>query len=519
MQHTLTRALGLLIVGMAVFLFQDTQAQPMPYVYDVENTGIDCPAPPLPLPVDLPSVQSLTDPFEWSDASRGRIENKSDWRCRRAEIGAELQHYEMGDKPPAPEKMEVSYADGRLTIEMEEDGNPLTLTSTIVLPEGEGPFPVMIGVESFGMIGSLPPDISTSRGIAMVGFNHADIGGPNAQDQSRQGPFYDVYPRRIGKFAAWAWGVSRLIDALEQVPELDLDLSRIGMTGCSFAGKIALFSGAFDERIALTIAQEPGGGGAAAWRVTETLSGSREKLSNTNGSWFRNTFMNNFRSRVTQLPYDHHELIAMVAPRAMIVLGNNDYEWMAEESAHVSNHAAKTVWEALDVPERFGFVITDGHGHCQVSDVQREHVEAFVDRFLLGDETVDTRDVEVSMFSTDLSRWITWDQTVLSIDDARGGDGKAGDGKAESLINFPNPFSAETVIQYDLAQASHVNLRIYDLTGGLVTELVDETTTTGRHAATWDGRDRSGQIVAPGVYIARIQSGPTASNRLMTLVR
>lgn len=40
-----------------------------------------------------------------------------------------------------------------------------------------------------------------------------------------------------------------------------IDLSHLAISGCSFAGKMALFAGAFDERIALTIAQEPGGGG------------------------------------------------------------------------------------------------------------------------------------------------------------------------------------------------------------------------------------------------------------------
>ena len=76
----------------------------------------------------------------------------------------------------------------------------------------------------------------------------------------------------IGSYAAWPWGVSRLIDGLELVAdELPIDLEHLAITGCSFAGKMALFSGAFDERIALTIAQESGGGGAAAWRVSETL--------------------------------------------------------------------------------------------------------------------------------------------------------------------------------------------------------------------------------------------------------
>lgn len=59
----------------------------------------------------------------------------------------------------------------------------------------------------------------------------------------------------------------------------------MAVSGCSFAGKMALFAGAFDERIALTIAQEPGGGGVDAWRVSETL-GNVETLGRTSYAWF-----------------------------------------------------------------------------------------------------------------------------------------------------------------------------------------------------------------------------------------
>src|SRR5215218_10310315 len=75
-----------------------------------------------------------------------------------------------------------------------------------------------------------------------------------------------------GQYSAWAWGVSRIIDGLELIKEsLPIDLKHLAVTGCSYAGKMALFSGAFDERIALPIAQESGGGGAPAWRVSETI--------------------------------------------------------------------------------------------------------------------------------------------------------------------------------------------------------------------------------------------------------
>src|SRR5690625_605381 len=162
MYHPITRLWCLLLAAVAIILPQDARAQQMPYVYDVENTGEDCPAPPLPGINDLTSYSALPDPFERSDATRGRIQNKSDSRWWRGVIGAELLGLVLGGRPALPEKMEVSCVVGRLTIEIEEDGQPLTFSSTVRLPEGDGPLPVVIGVEFFGMIGSLPAVLFTS---------------------------------------------------------------------------------------------------------------------------------------------------------------------------------------------------------------------------------------------------------------------------------------------------------------------------------------------------------------------
>jgi hypothetical protein len=169
---------------------------------------------------------------------------------------------------------------------------------------------------------------------------------------------------------------------------------------------MALYAAAFDERIALTIAQESGGGGAAAWRVSETL-GEVETLARTSHVWFMEE-MFRFSEAVGKLPFDHHELMAMIAPRALLCLGNPDYEWLADESGYVSCKAAQRVWESFGIADRFGFSIVADHGHCMLPDVQRPEVEAFIDRFLLDDTSVNTN-VEVHPYSdTDYQRWINW---------------------------------------------------------------------------------------------------------------
>jgi len=379
-------------------------AQDIPFVYRVENNGADCNLPPLPAFDDLPLIEPLPDPFAWSDGS-GRTTDFKDWRRRRAEIKAEIEHYEIGPKPDRPEDITANYAGGTLTVNITVDGNTLTLTSPVTVPEGKGPFPAVIGI-GWGA-GSLPADIFTSRKIALVPFNFGQV----MAHQQRRGhePINKLYPKLeyMGAYSAWSWGISRLIDGLELTSnDLPIDLRHLAVTGCSFAGKMALFAGAFDERIALTVAQESGGGGAAAWRVSETL-GNVETLGRTSDVWFIED-MFRFGNAVGKLPHDHHELMAMIAPRALLVLGNPDYTWLADESGYVSCRAAHEVWKAFGVPERFGFSIVGGHGHCQLPDSQRPEVEAFVDAFLLGDPNVDT-DVTISPYDyVDDRRWYQW---------------------------------------------------------------------------------------------------------------
>ncbi len=403
--------ISLFVIILCTSLIVDALAQDMPLVYDVEYTGADCPVPYLPSFSELPPIQALPDPFAWSDG-RGRIANFSDWRYRRAEIKSEIEHYEIGEKPVRPDSISASYAGDMLTVNITVNGNTLTLTSAVTLPPGDGPFPAVIGMGS--PTGSLPSDIFTSRDIATVTFNYWQV---MAHTQTRGSePINILYPdlTYIGAYSAWSWGVSRLIDGLELVsPDLNIDLKRLAATGCSFAGKMALFAGAFDERIALTIAQESGGGGYTTWRVSETL-GNVETLGKTSHTWFIEDLFQ-FSEDVPKLPYDHHELMAMVAPRALFVTGNPDYEWLADESGHVGSKAAKEVWNALGVPDRFGYSIVSDHLHCMVPDSQITEIEAFVEKFLLGNQSVNT-DIATSPYNTSLSPWINWTKPTLTND-------------------------------------------------------------------------------------------------------
>jgi hypothetical protein len=242
----------------------------------------------------------------------------------------------------------------------------------------------------------------------MIPFNFTQV---MAHTQTRgKEPINRLYPALtyMGAYSAWSWGVSRLIDGLELVQsQMPIDLKRLVVTGCSYAGKMALFAGAFDERVALTIAQEPGGGGAAAWRVSETLTGV-ENLGATSSAWFIQDMFRFAGKNTARLPHDHHELMAMVAPRALLVIGNPDYIWLADTSGYVSCRAAKRVWETFGIADRFGFSFVAGHMHCMLPASQLPEVEAFIDKFILGKTDANTNVATHPWPGIDYAYWTEW---------------------------------------------------------------------------------------------------------------
>ena len=85
--------------------------------------------------------------------------------------------------------------------------------------------------------------------------------------------------------------------------------------------------------------------------------------------------------------------------------------------------------------------------------------------------------------------------------------------------NYPNPFNPSTNISYDLPKSGKVLLRIYNIKGELVKELVNEFTQAGYHTLTWDGKNRDGLLTASGIYFYQIVSEDFAETRKMILMK
>lgn len=358
---------------------------------------------------DLPNPLLMND-------GQTLVSDLSQWTVRRQEISQMIQQYGIGQKPEvSPEDVKARMKGDTLIVDVTVNGESLTLKSCLHYPTvGQPPYALMIGTSRL----SLPKALFENRPIAVMNFHEDQV---NDYSQWRphhergEHPFDRLYPglKANGAYSEWAWGMSRLIDGLEQLgPEqTKIDVKRIGVSGCSYAGKMALFCGAFDERIALTIAQEPGGGGAASWRYNCHVD-SVENLDRTDYHWFLESQLEQFHGdSVYLMPYDHHELVSMVCPRALLMLGNTDYRWLADEAAYVSMNAARKVWQKLGIADRIGYSINGGHMHCMLPESQYPEVEAFIDKFLLNKKDVDTSNIlfaPESFQQIPLSDWIKY---------------------------------------------------------------------------------------------------------------
>lgn len=85
--------------------------------------------------------------------------------------------------------------------------------------------------------------------------------------------------------------------------------------------------------------------------------------------------------------------------------------------------------------------------------------------------------------------------------------------------NYPNPFNPSTTITYQIPNTSNVILRIYDINGQLVKELLNETQAEGEYHVTWNGKNEKNMIVGSGVYIYTVSADKQIVSKQMILLK
>jgi dienelactone hydrolase len=316
------------------------------------------------MPDDLPPVRELPDLLTRSDGSK--VESKETWAKRRDELRDLVLTYEYGHLPPPAEvKVEeqtwAPAGDSALKGEAKRKIDPVALpqgaTEThlvirtgpegkiqiplvLTRPAGKGPFPAIIrGDLCWGRVTTQIAAEVVGRGYVLAEFDRTAI-VPD-ENVARDVGLYALYPQHdFGALAAWAWGFHRVVDYLNTRDDVQKD--HIAVTGHSRGGKTALLAGATDQRIALTVPNNSGCGGAGCYRYQGDKCETIDIITKRFPYWFQPQF-SEFVGKVDRLPFDQHAVKALVAPRALLSNEALGDEWAIPAGSQHTFRAAKKV--------------------------------------------------------------------------------------------------------------------------------------------------------------------------------
>jgi hypothetical protein len=224
----------------------------------------------------------------------------------------------FGKFPPKPAKLRATvtetFRENRATIRkvlLEFDRAKLRVE--LVIPDGAGHRPVFLTNHARNR-----PWIYTAvrRGYIACIYHATDPNYGNGDDSDA---FIEAYPDYdFSVLARWAWSASRAVDYLLTLPEVDA--AKIGIAGHSRNGKQALLAAAFDDRIGAVIPSSGNSGEIDPWRFTTEpfANESIEILAGVQSHWFHPR-LRFFAGREEKLPVDQNSLLALVAPRGLML--------------------------------------------------------------------------------------------------------------------------------------------------------------------------------------------------------
>lgn len=404
--------------------------------------------------------------FRFMDGNE--VKTVKEWQKRADELKKMYEYYMYG---PLPETIEekVSYSLGEWTeenqddvavrtaslyIEVEYNGRDVGFEAVICLPKREKEvlgekalFPVHLEMsfvwEGQELKTSQNDYYAAKRGYASICYNPTSI----AEDRcGRSGTFYTLHPygntwtEQTGVLAAWGWGASKILDALQQglAAELGIDPAKNILSGVSRYGKATLVAGAYDTRFKVVVPACSGAGGAAMYRYRsegniynleeigymDEVGNSlytvtqNEALSNLQSEaerhWFNDTFLE-FDGE-NRLPMDQHALVSLMAhpERYLFMISAVTQEdWVNAASMALTYLEARKVYDFLGITDHICLC-----EHLQGHAILRSDMEKLLD---YCDEVFYSRE-EVHKQAIDLQASVFWTQEGLGrcVDTKRG---------------------------------------------------------------------------------------------------
>lgn len=340
-----------------------------------------------PAPTVLKKTAEYPDAFTFFNGTPVNL--PEDWAARKEELKGLYQYYMYGVlRDGSGETLTCTQTDTGANLTVTNGGNSGSFSFYVSTPDAdkvampEGGWPVIIAMGWFSQV-----QYANSRGYAVITYNYNDVAADNT---TRTGAFYDVYPygedwtEQTGALAAWGWGASKIIDALEQeLGEVyNINPANTILTGVSRCGKATAIAGVYDERIRISVPTCSGAGGMAMFRYssegdTYDLSaigadaaytfGDNEPLSSLQSGAERHWFNDNFKefSNVEALPFDQHLLASLYAEedRYLFIISSYIYEdWTNPPAMWETYKEAKKIFTELGLEDHIAFQIhKEGH--------------------------------------------------------------------------------------------------------------------------------------------------------------
>jgi pimeloyl-ACP methyl ester carboxylesterase len=325
---------------------------------------------------ELPYRRFLPGPLVLDEGGKNiPVKTIEQWNLKREEIKELAQYWITGTVPPPPGNIISEVIDDKMWGEVKEKtillkfgpGHKAQLHVNLLIPPGEGPFPVFMcpwKKDRYDWV-----QAAIRRGYIGCRFTATDpkYGYPDDSEAYEEiwWPDYD-----FSTIMRWGWAASRALDYLYTLDYVNRE--QIGLTGLSRNGKMSLWAAAYDERIKAVIPISGGTGGEDPFTYTNEKYDNESIAEITRGfPYWLHPRLRFFIGRENKLPVDQNLLMALVAPRGLMITSSifedEGNPWGIEQ-AYLS---ARKAYEFLGAGDKIAIDLRHGLHAPSSRDMER----------------------------------------------------------------------------------------------------------------------------------------------------